>query len=144
MVTSKNCLDKYGKPKSDNPCMILWDVPADLEIGVIPKKIWCNKDLIEPLKKAFINLISRGYAESELKTWDGCFNIRPMRGTELNPVWSLHSWGIAIDINAFENSLGTKGKMSKGMVECFTDAGFKWGGNFKNRKDPMHFELENI
>ena len=55
--------------------MVLWDVPKELEIGVIPKKIYCNKDMIEPLTKAFKNLIATGLVK-ELKTWDGCFNIR--------------------------------------------------------------------
>lgn len=38
MITSKNCLDKYGEPSDSNPHMIVWDVPTHLEIGMIPKK----------------------------------------------------------------------------------------------------------
>ena len=56
---------------------------------------------------------------------------------------SLHSWGIAIDVNAFENGLNMTPKLSPGFVKCFTDNGFYWGGNFK-RKDGMHFELNSI
>jgi hypothetical protein len=117
--------------------MTLWDVPTELEIGVIPKRIYCNKDLVEPLKKAFQALISTGHVK-ELKTWDGCFNIRKKRGLSS---MSLHSWGVAVDVNAFENGLGQEPKLSQGFVKCFTDNGFEWGGVWK-RKDGMHFELK--
>jgi hypothetical protein len=120
--------------------MILWDVPTDLEIGVIPKRIYCNRDLITPLQNAFINLIARGYAESELLTWDGCFNVRQMTG---GTNYSLHSWGIAVDVNAFDNGYGEKPKMSIGFIECFTDARFDWGGEWRI-PDGMHFQLRNI
>jgi hypothetical protein len=140
VVTSKDCLKKYGVASNKNPWLTLWDVPENLEIGVIPKRIYCNKDLILPLSNAFANLISRGHVK-ELKTWDGCFNIRKMRGLKS---WSLHSWGIAIDLNAFENGLGKEPKLSSEFVKCFTDAGMDWGGFWKTRVDGMHFQLSNI
>jgi len=138
MVTSAQCLKKYGEPEKENN-MVVWDVPTELEIGFIPKKIYCNKDLIQPLSKAFKALIDTG-AVSELKTWDGCFNIRKKRG--LNSL-SLHSFGIAIDVNAFENGLNQTPKLSLQFVKCFTDNGFTWGGGWK-RIDGMHFELSEL
>jgi hypothetical protein len=117
----------------------MWDIPTELEIGVIPKRLYCNKAMITPLTNAFKNLISRGFV-NELKTWDGCFNIRKKRGLSAQ---SLHSWGIAIDVNAFENGLGQTPKLSAGFVKCFTDAGFEWGGTW-TRKDGMHFQLKSI
>lgn len=139
MVYSRDALKKYGEPSEKNPCMVLWDVPSNLEIGVIPKRIYCNKDMVGPLTKAFQNLISTGHVK-ELKTWDGCFNIRKMRGLKS---MSLHSWGIAVDVNAFENGLNATPKLSPGFVKCFTDAGFDWGGTW-TRKDGMHFQLKTI
>jgi hypothetical protein len=138
MVTSKQALKKYGDPNLQR-AMVMWDVPGYMEIGVIPKRIYCNRDMIEPLSKAFHNLIQTGHV-NELKTWDGCFNIRKKRGLAS---MSLHSWGIAIDVNAFENGLNQTPKLSAGFVKCFTYAGFYWGGNFK-RRDGMHFELSDI
>lgn len=139
MVTSAQCLKKYGDPNLQKS-MVLFDVPTELEIGLIPKRIYCNKDFVLPLTQAFKNLIATGHVK-EIKTWDGCFNIRKKRGLTS---MSLHSWGIAVDINAFENGLGKTPKLSAGFVKCFTDAGFNWGGNFKSRVDGMHFELSNI
>jgi hypothetical protein len=139
MITSDQCFAKYGQPDAANKCMVLWDVPASIEIGVIPKRIYCNRDLVFPLQDAFVNLIQRGFV-NELKTWDGCFNIRKKRGLSS---MSLHSWGLAVDVNAFENGLGKDSKLSAGFVKCFTDAGFEWGGTWK-RKDGMHFQLAKI
>ena len=138
MVTSAQCLKKYGQPEAHSH-MTMWDVPANLEIGVIPKRLYCNKDMVAPLQKAFQNLITTGHV-TELKTWDGCFNIRKKRGLTS---MSLHSWGIAIDVNAFENGLNQTPKLSPGFVKCFTDAGFDWGGTW-TRKDGMHFQLSQI
>lgn len=139
MVSSKQCLAKFGEPSASNKCMTLWDVPTELEIGIIPKRIYCNKLMVEPLKKAFKNLIDTG-AVKELKTWDGCFNIRKKRGLS---TMSLHSWGLAIDVNAFENGLYQTPKLSPTFAKCFTDAGFDWGGLWL-RSDPMHFQLASL
>jgi hypothetical protein len=121
--------------------MMLWDVPDDInrDLPNIPNTIYCNKDVANALQDAFLNIIGRCLQE-ELKTWDGCFNIRKKRG--LNS-WSLHSWAIAVDINAAWNGLGKEPQMTPELVKCFTDAGFDWGGKWK-RKDGMHFQLKNI
>ena len=138
MVTSQQALKKYGPPDLER-FMVVWDVPTNLEHGAIPKRIYCNKDMIAPLSKAFQNVIERGLVD-QIKTWDGCFNIRRKRGATSA---SLHSWGIAIDINAAWNGFGKKPTMSAELVKCFTDAGFEWGGVWKT-PDGMHFQLATI
>ena len=138
MVTSQDCLKKYGPPETEK-FMVLWDVPTELEHGAIPRKIYCNRDLIIPLSGAFTNVVRRGLV-AEIRTWDGCFNIRRKRGATSS---SLHSWGIAIDINAAWNGFGKTPTMSPELVKCFTDAGFDWGGTWK-KPDGMHFQLARI
>lgn len=155
MLTSLDFYHKYGHP-SKLVNIGMWDVPAELEIGVIPKRIYCNKDIEFPLKGAFHNLIFTNCVQ-ELKTWDGCYNFRPIRGLEQKYqnciraksienamiFLSIHSWGCAVDVNAFENGLGKPPKLTPQFVKCFTDAGFEWGGNWK-RKDGMHFQLAKL
>ena len=138
MVTSQQALKKYGAPETEK-FMVVWDVPTELEHGAIPKRLYCNRDLIGPLGQAFANVISRGLV-AQIRTWDGCFNIRRKRGATSI---SLHSWGIAIDINAAWNGFGKTPTMSPELVKCFTDAGFDWGGTW-TKKDGMHFQLANI
>jgi hypothetical protein len=149
MLSAKDCLRKYGPPAQDNPFLTLWDVPSALEIGVIPKKIYCNRDLIQPLTAAFQALIQTGHV-AELLTWDGCFNIRNVRG-KASP--SLHSWGVAIDMNAANNPLGlTRTQIvarglkpfSPGFLSCFRSNGFDCGADWTSRPDFMHFQLSRI
>lgn len=138
MITSSECLKKFGDPVLEKS-MVLFDVPTEMELGVIPKRIYCNKQMVEPLRKALQNIIDRNLV-SQLKTWDGCFQIRNKR-TGISP--SLHSWGLAVDINAAWNGLGKKPTMSKELVACFTDAGFDWGGTW-SKPDGMHFQLAKL
>ena len=101
------------------------------------KKIYMNKDITQAFGKALENLHSSG-CYKELKTFDGCFQIRDIRGVPGQ--LSTHAYGLAIDFNAKENGLNKEPKLSKEFVECFTKEGFKWGGDFK-RKDGMHFQF---
>lgn len=96
--------------------------------------------MVVPLEVALLNVIDRGLVD-EIETWNGCFNIRKKRGKNS---WSLHSWGIAIDINKDTNDYNMKPQMSPELVKCFTDAGFEWGGEWTNPIDGMHFQLAYI
>lgn len=138
MITSKQCFGRFGAPEKESS-MVLWDVPAKLEIGVIPKRIYCNRILVTPLAVAFNNLITTGCV-LELKTWDGCFNIRKKKGGVST---SLHAWGLAVDVNAAWNGFGKKPTLSHEFVHCFTDAGFDWGGTW-GKQDGMHFQLKEF
>lgn len=135
LLTSKDCLARYGHPVIER-AMVFWDVPPELEIGVLPKKIYCNRDMVNPLTEAFRKLIATGYVK-ELKTWDGCFNIRKKKG---GTTASLHSWGVAIDVNAAWNGFDSPPVLSAGFVKCFTSSGFDWGGVW-DTPDGMHFQL---
>lgn len=115
------------------PDEIQWINPIT---GKRQSRIYCNLDLQGPLTQAFQNVIKAG-VQDQLKTFDGCYNVRPIRGrTE----WSMHSWAAAIDINASENPLGGPCKLSPELVHCFESAGLTWGGRF-HRIDPQHFSL---
>ena len=139
MITPNDCLKRYGDPENEHN-MVLWDVPAELELGVIPKRLYCNKDIVPHLSHAFSNIIKRGLI-NQLKTFDGCFNNRLQRGS--TDKRSIHSWGLAVDINASWNRLGQPPTMSKELVHCFTDAGFDWGGRW-TRPDGQHFQLSQL
>jgi len=154
MVTSALALKKYGDPNllaTQSKHFELWIVESDIlqafkhtrfsALGTVgfPKKIFLNKDMLNPLRNALRTLICRGLS-SELKTWDGVFVIRSKRALAS---LSLHSWAIAVDVNQAENQLNMIPKLSPEFVKCFTDCGFEWGGTWK-RKDGMHFQLAKI
>ncbi len=52
---------------------------------------------------------------------------------------SNHAFGLAIDINALTNVLGTAGDMPMEVVTQWEVEGGDWGGDWA-RPDPMHFE----
>jgi len=109
---------------------LMRDIPA-LPGG----KIYGHK-LLEPVFRAVFGEIRDKGLASLLRTYDGCFAPRhkmldPGRGL------SVHSWGIAIDLNAATNMPGMRGDMDPQIIEIFRSHGFTWGGDFG---DPMHFQ----
>lgn len=154
MVTSTQCLKKYGDPSlssTQSKWFEIWSVPQNIQdsfkhvrfsaVGTIgfPKRIFINKDFKPVLEKSLLNLIDNNLTK-ELKTWDGVFILRNKRGLSS---MSLHSWAIACDVNQEENQLNMTPKLSQQFVKCFTDAGCDWGGNWQ-RKDGMHFQLSKL
>lgn len=99
-------------------------------------KIYCNWVMIAPLTRAFELIVSRGLT-GELRTFDGCFNIRQSKG---GGIMSMHSWGLAADFNAGTNAYGHTPTISHGIVKCFAECGFEWGGLWST-PDGMHFQL---
>jgi hypothetical protein len=60
---------------------------------------------------------------------------------------SLHSYGIAIDINPVENPFVSSSSTNGGdipseVIQIFKDNDFSWGGDWKSGKDLMHFEWD--
>lgn len=132
----KNCAWAYEAKW----CSVLL-VPEDIAVGWInsatgkpTRKIYCNKDMQPALLQSLQNIKDRNLL-SELKTFDGCYMIRGVRGKP--GALSTHSYALAIDINAKENPLGGPSVLSSEFVACWKDAGFDWGGDFR-RTDPMH------
>jgi hypothetical protein len=79
-----------------------------------------------------------GSVQQYIKTYDGCYVVRDVRGSDTT--LSLHSWGLAIDLNAADNPLGGTSHQPEELIETFKAHGFWWGGDFHTRKDPMHFQ----
>jgi hypothetical protein len=102
-------------------------------------RIYMNYVMEPPLRAAFRLLVERGLA-GELRTYDGCHNIRRSKG---GGIYSVHSWGLAIDLNAGSNGYGQKPTLSDAFVLCFADCGFEWGGLWKPdwQRDGMHFQI---
>jgi len=118
-------------------------VQANIRTETVPilGKVTCHRVVLPQLRAAFTEIRARGLArEINVEEYAGCFYPRFIAGsTEL----SLHSFGIALDLNVPGNQRGTVGEMDRTVVSIFKKWGFAWGGDW-NYTDPMHFEMDRL
>ena len=128
-----------------------WPASADPEEIVIIRKRVPGTDLklriaepVAPLLIAFaadFHRLVEPLDEGQLDDWGYCY--RKVKGS--NTVVSNHSSGTAIDINATLHPLGAVGTFNEEQVRTINRLcrkyGLRFGGNYRNRKDEMHFEI---
>jgi hypothetical protein len=101
-------------------------------------RVTCHRLMVPQLRGALQDVQAAGLGHL-LRTYDGCYVPRFIARNPDNSI-SLHTWGIAIDMDAATNYRGIRGTMDIRIVEIFKRWGFRWGGDWKYT-DPMHFEL---
>lgn len=75
-----------------------------------------------------------------ISKYAGAYNPRFIRGSTTK--WSNHAYGAAIDLNAEANGFGAgHGNIPQPVIDAFKRQGARWGGEYKTRSDPMHFEF---
>jgi len=106
-------------------------------------KLACAK-AVAPLLVNFakeFNELVEPIDQGQLDDWGYAF--RMTRGSDR--VLSNHSSGTAIDLNAIKHPLGKSNTFNKDQRNIInlliTKYGLAWGGNYKKRKDDMHFEI---
>lgn len=105
--------------------------------------VTCNKAMLPQFRSALTEIVDSGLADKiNPGEYAGCYYPRFI-GRDPDLGLSLHSWGIAFDINVPGNQRGTVGEMDRGVVAIFKKWGFAWGGDW-NYTDPMHFELARL
>lgn len=117
-------------------------VSASIVSGEVPilGRVTCNRVIFDQLRGALQEVVDSGLASAlDPGDYGGCYVPRfidrdPSRGL------SLHTWGIAIDLNVTGNQVGTVGDIDRRIVDIFARWGFGWGGTW-SVPDPMHFEL---
>jgi hypothetical protein len=131
-----------------------------------------NASAAGPLARAFGLLFAAGYPIRQMRVVDvfggsdersmradntSAFNCRPIPGTTS---WSEHAYGLAVDINPFENPEVTGGAVdppaaaawasrsrhNRAMIRhgdavwrAFISVGWQWGGDWISPKDYQHF-----
>lgn len=147
------CLSLFGNPNSAN-----W-VKTNTEHVPVP---WAMHMDAIPIKSIVINRIaSDSLARVLTKIWDRCdhtqskihaagcdcfsgsYAVRPIRGGK---AMSMHSFALAIDIDAPHNPLAapatkTNFKANSLVVQAFKEEGWIWGGDWRTRRDAMHFQF---
>ncbi len=105
--------------------------------------VTCNKAVLPQLRAALEEVVRSGLSSSiHPGEYAGCYYPRYIGRNRGNGL-SLHSWGIALDLNVPGNQRGTVGEMDRRVVLIFEKWGFAWGG-YWNYTDPMHFEMDAV
>jgi hypothetical protein len=154
MITQQALLSKYGTPNPTGAGYLTTiDLPYPMFLNWATStkttKITCHKLVACQLKAIFAEILAvYGLAkikELQLDDFGGCFNYRQMRGgTNL----SLHSWGVAIDLDPDRNLLKENSSTArfarpeyKAFIDIFYKHGFVSLGREKNY-DWMHFQVK--
>lgn len=104
--------------------------------------VTCHKVVFPQLRAALLEIQTTGNLAQEIHPGEyaGCYYPRYIAGTQQ---LSLHSFGIALDLNVPGNQRGTVGEMNRAVVDIFKKWGFAWGGDW-GYTDPMHFEMNAL
>ncbi len=118
-------------------------VSANIRTEPVPilGSVTCHKVMIPQLRAALLEVQRDGLADKiHPGEYAGCFYPRFIANTTQ---LSLHSFGIALDMNVPGNQRGTVGEMDRDVVAIFEKWGFAWGGDW-GYTDPMHFEMNRL
>jgi len=128
-----------------------WPASADAEAIDIIRKPVPGTDLklrvakpVAPLLIAFAAEFHKQVEPIDKGTLDDWgYAYRKVRGS--NTVVSNHSSGTAIDLNAIKHPLGAVNTFTAEQAATIRRLcrkyGLKWGGDYRTRKDEMHFEI---
>ena len=106
-------------------------MPAGPGGRMIP--VTCHRLIAGQLRAAFQEIRDRGLSQ-HIRSFDGSYNYRAKRGGRS---LSVHSWGIAVDLNAGSHPMG-RSRQTPGqrqIAEVMRRHGFH-----QLRNDPMHFQ----
>jgi hypothetical protein len=144
-------LKTYGKSADKVRAQL---VSAKINLGVAGNTISLPvhksiKTSLEAACKNYRNKVKRGEAPAYklLPKYCGSFNWRNIKRPDgsTGSTLSMHSFGIAIDLNSWNpNGQGKNAKSdipNPELVKSFERYGFFWGGKWSGgSRDPMHFE----
>lgn len=120
-------------------------VAANIRTEKVPilGHVTCHRLMFPQLRGALREIARRGLADTiHPDQYGGCYVPRFI-GRDPNNGISLHTWGIALDLNVAGNQRGTDGQIDPRTVRVLKGWGFAWGGDW-DRTDPMHFQLSRL
>jgi len=119
-------------------------LPASWDRGAAISRLRVHRRLAAQFAVALLTVHANPDAWAAIGDTGGCYCWRPQRASAGRRL-SRHCWGIAIDLDVADNPMGrSPGKMHPAVIAAFRSQGFEWGGAWRVRKDPMHFEFSDL
>ena len=148
----KDCVKFFGKVGTNQDTCVL---PFPMVIAWDPKKkvnkFSCHRLVKMPMERIFQRTLEHyGYEriqELRLHYWGGCLNVRKMRG---GSSYSMHSWGIAVDLDPDNNQLRwgrDKATFAKPAYNKFWEFVYDEGAISLGKErnfDFMHFQFSTL
>lgn len=111
-----------------------------------------NKVAAESLTRVLTRILNlcdhdpKKVAANHCNCFSGSFALRSIRGKS---AISMHAFGLAIDFDAPNNALAapenkTFFKPDSVIVRAFKEENWIWGGDWKSRRDAMHFQAATV
>ena len=142
LTTSDNCTLKFGIPTPKNGYLKTVIIPEKLKKAIPAfknySKITMHNAVIDRFLNACNTIVDNGLSKL-LTEYGGSFCIR--NNVNDRTKYSIHSWGLAFDINMSTNKNNTVPQLDARIVAIFKYNGFDWGGDFVHTKDGMHFQV---
>jgi hypothetical protein len=110
-----------------------------------------------PTFRKFFEILTQKYSGYKAivndvrRTWEESYNLKKANSKNADPGRSQHNYGLAIDINIETPASTTKRTLLKknktpwieeGIDKVAIDAGLRWGGNFVDYIDCVHFDFD--
>ena len=112
-------------------------------VPIFTGEVVCHRQYIEQLVPALQAIVDQGLAHLiDTTQYGGCWVPRHIDWSPDRPL-SMHSWGLALDLNVSTNQLGQTPTLDMRIVQIMESYGFAWGGRW-SRPDGMHFELAAV
>jgi len=130
---------RYDDPRSvgwEHKWITTWNVQM-LHPWFPEREIKIHKHFRPLLHDAFFELEKLGL-QNEIKSFFHCYQLFSLHES---PVLSVHSWGVAIDLNAKENPTGSIGRWSDDFIRVMLKNGIHCGQGWTGVREPMHFSM---
>ena len=128
----------YGDP-SDSNFQHDYIVTAHHEAGGAQVPMQVHVAIAERLHQVYVDLNSTGLVKL-IKEFDGAYVVRNKR-LPGSTTKSLHSWGLAIDLNASQYPQGSLKRWPDAFAAIWIKHGFVMGQDFHGIPDAMHIQF---
>lgn len=116
-----------------------------VKIRFLDHWVWVREKHVSDFNNVYYHVLTYQPHLLQRITRIDSYNPRYIRYSGGIKIWSYHAYGQAFDLNPPEFPMATKPydlpNWFRALAVVFKGHGFRWGGDWTSRFDPMHFEI---